>query len=77
LISIYDELSTKIGLGARRGARDGARRDLGLLLFAQRNLLSDLWKAAERCTGLLEAEASGDLREAVERLRPLFGERAG
>ena len=77
LISIYDELSTKIGLDARRSARDGARRDLGLLLFAQRNLLSDLWKAAERCTGLLDAEASGDLREAVERLRPLFGERAG
>jgi hypothetical protein len=39
--------------------------------------LSDLWKAAERCTGLLDAGASRDLREAVERLRPLFGERAG
>jgi hypothetical protein len=81
LISIYDELSGKIGQDARRGARDGARRDLGLLLFAEREALRDLWKAAELCAGLLDAEpgddagASGGLRAAVEKLRPLFGER--
>jgi hypothetical protein len=36
MVSVYDELSGKIGKDARRGARDGARRDLGLLLFGER-----------------------------------------
>ncbi|MCX7024683.1 MAG: hypothetical protein NT080_08700 [Spirochaetes bacterium] len=77
MISIYDELSGKIGKSTRHTARDGARRDLGLLLFADREALSALWKAADRCSRLPDAGASGDLRQAVEKLRPLFGERAG
>ncbi|MGA2548302.1 MAG: hypothetical protein ABSF43_17285 [Rectinemataceae bacterium] len=83
MISIYDELSGKIGQSRARGARDGARRDLGLLLFAEREALRDLWKAAERRAIPLEAESTGgseasvELRAAVEKLRPLFGERAG
>jgi dsDNA-binding SOS-regulon protein len=77
MVSIYDELSGKIDRAAPHSARDGARRDLGLLLFAEREALSDLWKAADRCARLLHAEESADMREAVDRLRPLFGERAG
>jgi hypothetical protein len=76
MISIYDELSEKIEQNSSRGARDGARRDLGLLLFAEREALDDLWKAADRCAHLLDSAATDDLRIAVEKLRPLFGERA-
>lgn len=75
MTSIYEELSGKIVQAASRGARDGARRDLGLLLFAERDSLRDLWKAAERCAPLLDAEVSGELRAAVEKLRPIFGGR--
>jgi hypothetical protein len=75
MISIFDELSDKIGQNGGRGSRDGARRDLGLLLFAERDSIRELWKAAERCASILGAEASLDLRAAVESLRPLFGER--
>ncbi len=76
MISIFDELSGKIGRNASRGSRDGARRDLGILLFSQREDILGLWKAADRCAGG-EAEAAGELRAAVESLRPLFGERKG
>jgi hypothetical protein len=81
MISIYDELSGKLGPNANRNARDGARRDLGLLLFAEREAMRDLWKAAARRAILLEAESTGgseasvELRAAIEKLRPLFGER--
>jgi hypothetical protein len=77
MISLYEELTAKMDRNAARGARDGARRDLGLLLFAERDALRDLWVAAERCAGLVDAETGGELRGAVEKLRPLFGERAG
>ena len=76
MVSIYEELSGKIEMNASRGSRDGARRDLGILLFSQREDLRELWRAAERSAGG-EAAASGEVRAAVEKLRPLFGERAG
>jgi hypothetical protein len=76
LISVYDELSAKIELGGARGPRDGARRDLGLVVFAERDALRDLWKAAEASARSPGAAVSEELRAAVERLRPLFGERA-
>jgi len=73
--SIYEELSAKIERSTERGPRDGARRDLGLLLFADREAIDALWKAAQRCAGLIDGEACVELRAAVEKLRPLFGER--
>jgi hypothetical protein len=79
MLCLYEELSEKIARAADRGARDGARRDLGLVLFADRDALYDLWKAADRLAP--RAAAGGDsgggdeLRAAAERLRPLFGER--
>jgi hypothetical protein len=82
VISIYDELSAKIASSTARGPRDGARRDLGLLLFTDRDKICELWKAAERCATLLDAEATDEseaiveLCEAVEKLRPFFGERS-
>lgn len=49
-----------------------------MLLFARRDDIAALWKAAEASL-LSDAEAGGEvddgLRAAVERLRPLFGER--
>lgn len=75
MVSVYDELSAKMGPDTQRGARDGARRDLGLMLFSQREGLRGLWLAAEACAR--EPGAPAALGEAVERLRPLFGERAG
>jgi hypothetical protein len=47
MISLYDELSAKVDNGSDRARRDGARRDLGLLLFAEREAIRDLWKEAE------------------------------
>jgi len=76
MISVYEELSGKIEGAASRGARDGARRDLGLVLFAERESLAALWKAAERRLGEGGVSEGDGLAAAVERLRPLFGERA-
>jgi hypothetical protein len=75
VISVYDGLSGKIARNESRASRDGARRDLGLLLFAQREELRGLWLAAELCAARLGSEAPAELRAAVEKLRPLFGER--
>lgn len=74
--SLFDELSGKIGPDTARNLRDGARRDLGILLFSKRDELAGLWKAADRFLGLPGTEAPPDLRAAVDMLRPLFGERA-
>jgi hypothetical protein len=74
MASIYDGLCGKIDRASSRTARDGARRDLGLLPFARRGELRDLWKAAEGRVQGADAEASGALAAAVEKLRPLFGE---
>ena len=71
MISLYEELSAKVGECAPRARRDGARRDLGLLLFAEREAIYALWKEAE----LLSSESPAGLRACVEKLKPLFGER--
>jgi hypothetical protein len=82
MMSLYEELAAKAAREGNRAARDGARRDLGLVLYGQREELRDLWLAAERCAspkgaplGALQGEAADELRRAVERLRPFFGER--
>jgi hypothetical protein len=77
MTSIYDELSGKIATASGRASRDGARRDLGLLLFADRDAIRDLWNAADRYAAKLGEDLPPELRSAIESLRPLFGERSG
>lgn len=38
--------------------------------------MRELWSAADRLTRSGDAEALGDLQDAVGKLRPLFGERS-
>ena len=75
MISLYDELSEKIRQDPRLTKRVGPRQDIGLLLFADRDNLNELWKAADRCANQGGRPEFAELRLAVERLRPLFGER--
>jgi hypothetical protein len=78
MTSLYDELSEKIKQDPRLTKRGGARADLGLLLFNARDALRDLWEAAELEVTKCEREGhqpSELLKAAVEKLRPLFGER--
>ncbi len=76
--SLYDQLSDRLAAEPSHTRRNGPRQDIGMLLFAQRDDIAALWKAAEASL-LSDAEAGGEvddgLRAAVERLRPLFGER--
>ena len=74
--SLYDDLSEKLKKDPRLTKRGGARYDLGLLLFNARDSLRELWEAADRYTRSRDTEDLGDLRNAVEKLRPLFGERS-
>jgi hypothetical protein len=74
--SVYDELSAKAIESSLRGARDGAKRDLGIVLYAERDALRELWKAADASAPPPGATDRSRLRAAVESLRPLFGERA-
>ncbi len=75
--SLYDELAARLDRDPSLARRGGARGDIGILLFGARDELRDLWIAAEREL-LARDEASADeLRAAIERLRPLFGEREG
>ena len=73
--SLYDDLSEKLRKDPRLSKRGGARYDLGLLLFNARDSLRDLWDAADRYTRSQDAQALDDLHDAVEKLRPVFGER--
>jgi hypothetical protein len=75
MISLYDELSEKIERDPRIASKNGARRDLGILLFSKRDDIDALWKAAERLLPAIGSEESAELRAAVEKLKPLFGER--
>ncbi len=71
--SIYDDLAERLALDPSVARRTGPRQDIGILLFSQRDDIAALWKAADRSLrGLAEP---GELSGAVERLRPLFGER--
>ena len=77
--SLYDDLSEKLKKDPRLTKSGGARYDLGLLLFNARDSLRELWDAAE-----IEVTAARSQREhpselleaAVEKLRPIFGERS-
>ena len=77
--SFYDDLSEKLKQDPRLTKRGGARYDIGLLLFESRDSLRDLWQAAD--VEATRARSAGDhasevLEAAVEKLRPLFGERS-
>jgi hypothetical protein len=78
--SVYDELAEKLLKDPSVTKRVGPRQDIGILLFAYRDAINELWKSAELRVGR-DGIGNGDagvderLREAVERLRPLFGPR--
>ena len=77
--SLYDDLSEKLKKDPRLTKRGGARYDLGLLLFNARDSLRELWDAAD--IQVTEAKSEGRypserLEAAVEKLRPIFGERS-
>jgi len=74
--SLYDDLSEKLKKDPRLTKRGGARYDLSLLLFNARDSLCELWETADRYIQSRGSEAFGDLHDAVEKLRPLFGERS-
>lgn len=80
--SIVDELLRKLGKDPGFREARGPRQDLGLLLFAERERINALWKAAAtfleeggEAEVRSEAPARAELRAALEALRPLFGER--
>jgi hypothetical protein len=76
--SLYDDLCEKLKKDPRLTKRGGARYDLGLLLFNARGSLQELWEAAEIevTKAKKEGQASSEhLEAAVEKLRPIFGER--
>ncbi len=74
MASLYEDLCRKLEQDPRLTKRGGPRADLGLLLFNARDALFGLWQAADR-----QVHSGGavpaDLRAAVDRLRPIFGER--
>lgn len=73
--SLYDDLSEKLRQDPRLTKRGGARFDMSLLLFNSREDLHELWLAADRCLRSRGHDDLGDLHSAVEKLRPIFGER--
>jgi hypothetical protein len=73
--SVYDELSGKAERGPSPTRRNGPRTDIGLLLMNYRDDLRDLWVAADACARSMGEDAPEDLRRAVEKLRPFYGER--
>lgn len=53
--------------------RGGPRVDLSLLLFNARDSIKELWAAADETLSAGDTDQAR-LAEAVERLRPIFGE---
>ena len=76
--SLYDELTEKLKRDPRLTKPSVARFDLGLLLFNAGDALRELWTAAEAELATARQEGrtpSARLEGAVEKLRPIFGER--
>ena len=67
MTSLYENLAEKLKREGGGGRLGGARADISILLFNYREALQELWPAVD--------EGKSDrLAEAVEALRPLFGE---
>jgi len=75
--SLYDDLSEKLKQDPRLTKRGGARFDMSLLLFNFRDDLHELWLAADRYLQSRGGDDLDHLYSAVEKLRPVFGERSG
>ncbi len=76
--SLYDELAEKLKKDPRLTKPSVARFDLGLLLFNSGDALRELWVAADGELAAARQEGrppSARLEAAVEKLRPIFGER--
>lgn len=76
--SLYDELTEKLKRDPRLTKPSVARFDLGLLLFNAGDSLRELWLAAEAELAAARQEERtppAQLEAAVEKLRPIFGER--
>lgn len=73
--SLYDQCAERMDRNSGLRSKNGARADMGMLLFAQRDDIRDLWDAADRLERQADPAARQALRAAVEKLRPLFGER--
>ena len=76
--SLYDELTEKVKREPRVSKPTVARFDLTLLLFNAGDSLRELWLAAEAELSAARQEERAPttrLEAAVEKLRPIFGER--
>jgi hypothetical protein len=73
--SLFDDLSEKLKRDPRLTKKGGPRFDISLLLFNARDSVRELWVAADNHIQSHDGEALGELRDAVEKLRPIFGER--
>ena len=78
MTSLYDELRAKLQKDPRLTRRGGPRYDLGLLMFNAGDSLRELWLAAEQEVATVKAtgrQPTQSLVAAVDKLRPIFGER--
>jgi len=75
MASLYAELTDKLSRDPRLTKRGGPRVDLSLLLFNARGSIAALWDAADRYAASGDEASLAVMREALEQLRPIFGER--
>ena len=77
--SLYDELAEKIKKDPRLTKQSLSRFDMSLLLFNAGDDLRELWVAADSEIAAARQEErppTARLEAAVDKLRPIFGERA-
>jgi hypothetical protein len=72
--SLFDELCKRIGSQPKLTKRKSAYFDLSMLLFNSREDIGSLWKAADLYLHEPTIQAQQALKEAVEKLRPIFGQ---
>lgn len=72
MTSLYESLAEKLSREGGRGRLGGARADISVQLLNYREAIQELWLAADEAEQ--EPTGEGRLEEAVEALRPLFGE---